>query len=70
MKKKINVFLRSFILSGTVVICVFIMFYGTAKAYENTVKNSTGEYKKAVSFQDGVLRILDFEINVEKIIPL
>lgn len=70
MKKKTNVFLRSFMLSGTLVVCIFIMFCGTAKAYENTVKNSTGEYRKAVSFSGGVLRILDFEINVEKIIPL
>ncbi len=68
MKKKIKIFLRSFILSGTLIICVFIMLFGTAKAYENTVKNSTGEYKKAVSLEGGVLRILDFEINVEKII--
>lgn len=49
MKKKVNIFLRSFILSGTLIICVFIMLFGTAKAYENTVKNSTGEYKSGVA---------------------
>lgn len=45
-------------------ICLFIGIFGISKAYENTKLTGFGEYKKAVDYEDGVLRILDFEIEI------
>lgn len=44
--------------------CVFFALFGTAKAYENMRITGFGEYKKAVSFENGKLRILDFEFDL------
>lgn len=57
-----RLFLRSLTISFVVVFCLFSGFYGIAKAYENTRRIGFGEYKKAVAFEDGNLRVLDFII--------
>ena len=45
-------------------LCLFIGIYGISKAYENTKIIGFGEYKKAVDYDNGTLRILDFEIEI------
>lgn len=51
-------------ITAIIVICLAVFIYGISAAYENTVNIGFGEYKKAVGFADGVLRILDFEIKL------
>ena len=40
---------------------------GVALAYENTVQTAFGEYKKAIEFSDGSIRIFDFVINLKEV---
>lgn len=57
-------FFKSFYISAVILLCFFIGIYGTAKVYENARLIGFGEYKKAVEFDGGTLRILDFEIEL------
>ncbi len=57
-------FFKSFYISAVTLLCFFISIYGTAKVYENARLIGFGEYKKAVEFDGGTLRILDFEIEL------
>lgn len=63
--KKGRVFLRSFFLSAVIVFCIIFGIWGAIAAYENTLSTGFGEYKKAVEYSDGVLRIFDFEITLK-----
>ena len=56
-------FLKTFYISAVTLLCFFIGIYGAAKVYENARLIGFGEYKKAVEFDGGTLRILDFEIE-------
>lgn len=64
IKKQTKAFFRSFYVSSVVAFCLFIGVYGIFTAYENTRRTGFGEYKKAVEYEDGKLRILDFYIPV------
>lgn len=64
IKKNIRLLLKSFGVSFTAALCLFIAVFGTAKAYENTRRIGFGEYKKAVDYENGTFRILDFEIEI------
>ncbi len=64
LKKNTELFLRSMYITAIIVVCLAVFIYGISAAYENTVNIGFGEYKKAVGFADGVLRILDFEIKL------
>lgn len=57
-------FLKTFYISAVTLLCFFFGIYGTAKVYENARLIGFGEYKKAVEFDGGTLRILDFEIEL------
>lgn len=63
MNQKKQAFFRSFTLSFVICLCLGIGLFGIAKTYENTRQVGFGEYKSAVSFEDGVLQILDFEFS-------
>lgn len=64
LKKNTELFLRSMYITAIIVICLALLIYGISEAYENTVNIGFGEYKNAIGFADGVLRILDFEITL------
>lgn len=51
-------------MSSLILFCLLFGFFGMAKAYENTRQIGFGEYKKAVAYEDGVLRIFDFELPI------
>ncbi len=62
-KGSLNVFLRSFYLSLSVILCLLILFFGICKAYENTTRIAFGKTKSALDIsKDGII-ILDFEIE-------
>ena len=63
MKKPIKLFLKSFFLSSVIVFCIIFGFYGAAKAYENIRLIGFGEYRRAVEYSNGVLKIFDLEIE-------
>lgn len=64
IKKEKKLLMRSFYISSVAVLCIFIAFFGTAQVYENTRRVGFGEYKKAVAYENGTLRILDFEFEI------
>lgn len=61
---KTKVFLRSFYISSVIIFCICFGFLGIAKAYENIRLIGFGEYRKAVEYEEGTLRIFDFEIDL------
>lgn len=66
IKNNKRVFFRAMYISAIAVFCLIFGFFGAAKAYENTVRIGFGEYKKAVNFENGKLRIFDLEIEILK----
>ena len=66
--KKGRIFLRSLFLSTVILFCFIFGGIGAAKAYENTLITGFGEYKKAVEYKDGVLRVFDFEIVIQNVV--
>lgn len=46
------------------VLCLFIGIYGTCTAYEAIRRTGFGDYRSAVSYKDGRLKILDFEAEL------
>lgn len=64
IKKEKKLLIRSFYISSVAALCFFIALFGTARAYENTRCIGFGEYKKAVAYENGTLRILDFEFEI------
>jgi len=67
MKRSTKTYFRAFYLTLTIILCIFIATYGTAKAYENTVKVGFGKTKTALYIKDGVVHILDFEIDIKSL---
>ena len=63
MKRKTNVFLRSFYLNSVIIFCVFLAVAGISKSYEGIRQVGFGEYKKAIEITENEIRILDFNIN-------
>lgn len=63
--KKAKIFLRSFYLSSTIMFCLVFFALGTAKAYENIRLIGFGEYRSAIEFEDGTLKIFDLEIDLD-----
>ena len=66
MKKKTKSYFRSLYISLVIMMCLSFGWIGISQAYENTVKIAFGEDKKAVEYNDGTLRILDFIIEIQK----
>ncbi|MGN1319653.1 MAG: hypothetical protein ACI4U6_00900 [Acutalibacteraceae bacterium] len=63
MKRNTKLYFRTFYISSVLILCLIFGFMGVALAYENTVQTAFGEYKKAIEFSDGSIRIFDFIIN-------
>ena len=64
MKRNLKIYFRSLYLSSVIIFCLTIGVFGIAKAYENTIETGFGERRQAIEFEDGILRILDFEIDI------
>lgn len=64
IKKKAKLIFKSFYLSFTIFICLFIGIYGSFKAYENIRRIGFGEYRSAIEYHDGNLKIFDLEIDI------
>ncbi len=59
-----KLFLRSFYLSFVILFCLCLGVLGMAKAYENIRLIGFGEYRNAVEFEEGTLKIFDLEIDL------
>lgn len=64
-KEKIRLFGRSFYISLVVILCIVFGAYGTARAYSGIRLIGFGEYRKAIEAENGVLKILDFELETD-----
>lgn len=64
MKRKYKLFFKSWYLSSVIVFCLLFGILGIFKAYENIRLIGFGEYRKAVEYEDGVLRFFDTEIEI------
>ena len=65
MKKfKATLFLRSFALTTVIIFCFTFALLGTAKAYEGIREIGFGDYRGAFEFNDGKLKLFDFEISL------
>lgn len=63
-KTKIKLYLRSFGLTAVILFCCSFAIWGTAKAYEGIRQVGFGDYSGAFDFENGILRLFDFEINL------
>lgn len=64
MKRNTKIFWRSFFIAILIVMCIYIIIAGITESYKQMRKIGFGEYKNAVEYSNGVLRILDFEIEI------
>ncbi len=64
IKKQIKLFFRSAYITATVLLCLFIGIYGSFKAYENIRLVGFGEYRSAIEYKDGILKIFDISIEL------
>ncbi len=63
MKKRRSLFLSSFIITFTIILCMFIFVYGIFASFESIQKIGFGKTKTAVQIIDGGIRVLDFYIK-------
>lgn len=63
MKRNLKIFIRSFYISAVIMLCLLFGSAGIAKAYSAMRLTAFGEYRQAIDFKDGKLRIFDFEIE-------
>ncbi len=63
MKENKRIFMRAFLMTGVIIICITMALGGMALAYENTQSIGFGENKKAFETGEGFIRILDFVIE-------
>ena len=59
MKKK-DVFFRTVRFTSAFLLAALILIYGFSKSYSQLRRIGFGEYKSAVEYTDGTLRIFDF----------
>lgn len=64
MKRKYKLFFKSWFLSSVIVFCLLFGVLGVFEAYENIRLIGFGEYRKAVEYEDGVLKVFDYEIDI------
>lgn len=64
MKRNTKVFWRSFVISFLIIFCIYIIIAGIGESYKQIRRIGFGEYKNAVEYSNGVLRILDFNIEL------
>ncbi len=64
IKRQIKLFFRSAYITATVLLCLFIGLYGSFKAYENIRLVGFGEYRSAIEYEDGTLKIFDISIEL------
>lgn len=63
MKENKRIFMRAFLMTGVIIICITMALGGMALAYENTRSIGFGENKKAFETGEGFIRILDYLIE-------
>ena len=62
MKRNGNdAFWRSLLVTSAVLLCIFGGLSSAGKAYENTLQVGYGIYRSAFQWEDGHLRLFDFE---------
>lgn len=66
IKRNIMLFLRSSYITATVILCLFIGIYGSFKAYENIRRIGFGEYRSAIEYSDGTLKIFDLCLEINR----
>lgn len=54
-------FIRKAYISAVVSSCILFGFCAVCQAYEKMREVGFGEYRKAIEFEDGTLRIFDYE---------
>ncbi len=59
-KRQQTLFFRTVYITSVILFCLFIAFYGIAKAYENIRLIGFGEYRSAVELGDGEFSFFDF----------
>lgn len=64
MKRKYKLFFKSWYLSSVIVFCLLFGVLGIFKAYENIRLIGFGEYRRAIEYNDGVLKVFDIEIEL------
>ena len=57
---------QSFYISSLVTFCIIFSLFAMGKAYENIRFIAFGENKIAVEYNNGILRVFDFEISIKK----
>ena len=65
MKRSTKIYFRTLYISLVIIMCLCLGWIGISAAWENTVRIAFGEEKRAVEFENGKLRILDFEIEIK-----
>lgn len=55
-------FIRKMTLSAVVTLCIIFGLFGMCKAYEGIRQIGFGEYRNAIEFEDGKVKIFDYEI--------
>jgi hypothetical protein len=66
MKRKIKIFLKTVYITSVLCLCLFIGVFGCFKSYENIRLIGFGEYRSAIEYENGVIKIFDFEFNINK----
>ncbi|MGI6279093.1 MAG: hypothetical protein ACOYJS_00860 [Acutalibacteraceae bacterium] len=51
-------------MSSVIVFCLLFGFFGIKKAYENIRLIGFGEYRSAIEYKDGELKLFDFVIKI------
>ena len=64
MKRNSKIFWRTFVISFLIIICLYIIIAGIGESYKQMRRIGFGEYKNAVEYSDGGLRILDFSFKI------
>lgn len=62
--KNSGIFFRTAVITLVILFCVIGGGVGICRAYENTRRVAYGDYRPAVEYKDGILKILDFEIKI------
>lgn len=64
IKSNIKIFLRTVYISSTVLFCLISGIYGIMKAYEGIRLIGFGEYRSAIEYEDGEIKIFDYVFSL------
>lgn len=63
MKRNFKIFLRTVVVTSTIIFCLSFGIIGTIKAYEGTRLIGYGEYRPAIQFSKDGFKFFDFEVK-------